>query len=72
MLNSHLIQLRLDWLYISVIIQEAVCHDKRFLLMHNRTQFIQRHRHAALLKVDFFRRSEPKHVFSPLRNGLNI
>ena len=31
-----------------------------------------RDRHAASLKVNLFRRAEPKHILSPLCDGLNI
>ena len=71
-LDSHFVQFRLDRSYISVLVQERVCYDKCFFLMHDRSKFIQCNRHTAFLKVYFLRCSEPKHVLSPLGNGLDV
>ena len=72
MLNSHFIQFFFNRSNVSILIQESICYDKRFLLMHNCSQFIKRYRHTAFLKVNLLRCSKPQHVFSPLCNSLNV
>ena len=72
MLNAEFIQFCFDGLDIAVFIQERVGDDKRFFLMHDRSQLIKCKRHTAFFEIDLFRRSEPKHIFSPLRHTLDI
>ena len=70
--NAHLIQLVGNRFRVSAAVKETVRYDKGFLLMIIGLQLIQSHRQAAFLKVYLLRRSEPEHVLSPFRNGLNI
>ena len=71
-LNSHLIQLFLDWFDISVLVQEGVGDDEAFLLAHHMTQFIQGDRHTALLQIYLLWSAEPQHILSPLGNRLDV
>ena len=70
--DSHAVQLIGDALGKAVLVQEAVGYDKCLFLAHNGFQFVKSNRETALLKINLFRCSEPKHIFSPLRNGLDI
>ena len=71
-LNSQLIELIGDGLCISVLIKEAVGHKEHALLVHNIFQFVKGNRHTALLDINLFGRSEPKHIFSPFGNRFDI
>ena len=70
--DSHLIQLVGYGLCISILIKEGIRYDEGTFLVHDGAQLIESHRHAAALEINFFRCSEPKHVFSPFRNGLDV
>ena len=72
MLNTHLVQFFLDRFHVAVLIQESICYDKCFLLVHDGSQLVQGNRHAAFLKVDLFWCSEPQHILSPLGHCLDI
>ena len=71
-LNAHLVELIGNRLGVTVVIQEAVGDDERLLLAHNGLQLVKCNGQAALLKINLLRRSEPKHIFSPLGNGLDV
>ena len=40
--------------------------------MHNSAKFIQSNRQAAFFEINFFRCSNPEHIFSPFSNGLDV
>ena len=61
-----------DGLGVSVVIQETVCDDKRLLFAHDVFEFVKSDGQATLLHIDLLRHSEPKHVFSPLRNRFDV
>ena len=56
----------------SALEQETVGYNKCLLLAENLLQLPHCNRQTTLLKVYLLRCPEPKHIFSPLCNGLNI
>ena len=40
--------------------------------MHNSAKLIQSNRQAAFFEINFFRCSNPEHIFSPFSNGLDV
>ena len=70
--DAHLVKLVCDRLCIAVMIKEAVCYDERSLLTHNVLELVKCNRKTALLDIYLFRRSEPQHILSPFRYGLDI
>ena len=71
-LDAQLVQLIGDVLGEATLEQEGVGDDKRLLAVVFGLQLVESHRHAALLKVNLLRRSEPQHILSPLGNGLDV
>ncbi len=70
--DSHGVELLLDRLRVAVLVKECVRYDERAFFVHDRAELVESDRHAALLEIDLFRCAEPKHIFSPLCNGLDI
>ena len=72
MLDSHFVEFIGDGLGVAVVVQETIGDDKRLLFAHNVFEFVKSDGQAALLHIDLLRHSEPKHIFSPLRNRFDI
>jgi len=72
MLDAHFVKLICNALCIIILIEELVCNDECLFLVHNILQFIESNRQTALLEINLLRCSEPKHIFSPLSNCLNV
>ena len=70
--DAHFVELIGDRLEIAVFIQERVCDKEGSLLAHDVAQLLQCDGHAASLDIDLFGCSEPKHILSPLGNGLDV
>ena len=70
--DAHGIELVLDRARVAVLVKEAVRYDEGAFLVHDRAELVECDRHAALLEIDLFRCAEPKHIFSPLCDGLDI
>ena len=70
--DSHGIELVFDGLCEAAAVKEAVGYDECLLLVHDGAQLVESDRQTALLDIYLFRRSEPQHVFSPLRHGLDV
>ena len=70
--NAHFVQLVNDRLCKAVFVKELVCDNEGALLVHHGFQLVKGNGQAAALQVNFLRCSEPKHIFSPLGNSLDI
>ena len=70
--DAHLIQLVGDGLGKAILIEEGVRYQEGTALAHNRLEFVQGHRQAALLDIDLSRNPEPKHIFPPCSDGFDV
>ena len=70
--NAHIIQKLCDCLGITIRVKERIRNDEGFLLIIVGFQFIKSNRQTAFLEVNLLRCTEPKHIFSPFSNGLDI
>ena len=70
--DAHCVELVLDRLRVAVLVKEGIRYDERALLVHDRAELVEGDRHAAFLEIDLFRCAEPKHILSPLCDGLDI
>ena len=45
---------------------------ERLFLAHDALQLVERNGQAAAFMINFFGKSEPEHIFFPLRKGLDV
>ena len=70
--DAHLVELVGDGLRISIMIQKTVRDNKSLLFSHDIFEFVKGDGEATLLDVHLFGCSEPQHILSPFRDGLDV
>ena len=70
--DAHFVELIGDRLGVAVLVKEGVGDEEGALFAHNVPELLKCDGHAALLDINLFGRSEPKHVLSPLSDRLDI
>ena len=71
-LDAHFVQLLLNGLGVTIVVQEGVRDKEGLFLAHNGLQLIQSDAQAALLDVDLLGSAEPEHVFPSFCHSLDV
>ena len=70
--DAHFVELVLDGFGVTVIVKERVRYDERAFFVHYVRQLVESDGQTAFFDINLFRSAEPKHIFSPFCNSLNV
>ena len=70
--DAHFVEFVLDGFGVAVIVKERVRYDERAFFVHYVRQLVESDGQTAFFDINLFRSAEPKHIFSPFCNSLNV